>query len=75
MNATASLLMNPQVSGMSKINTTEQPTFIPAIAIKVEQREKNKQDLPRMKNLFLANCLKLRKGELGFTERTENKMA
>ena len=59
---------------MKKINTSERPTYIPAIAIKVEQKEKNREDLPRMKNLFLANCLKLRKGELGFTERSELKM-
>ena len=28
-----------------------------------------------MKNLFLANCLKIRKGEFGIKQETENKMS
>ena len=60
---------------MKKLNTSQQSAFIPAIAIKVEHRDKTQEDLPRMKNLFLANCLKIRRGEFGFTEMAENKMA
>ena len=67
--------MNPQVSGQTKIKAEINQEFIPAKAIKVEHKDKKKQDLPKMKNLFLANCLKIRKGEFGIKQETENKMS
>ena len=68
-------LMNPQVSGLTKIKTEINQEFIPARAIKVEHKDKQKKDLPKMKNLFLANCLKIRKGEFEIKQEMENKMS
>ena len=75
MKQTFSQLMNPQVSGMRKLSTSQQPRFIPTKMIRIAHREKTTEDLPRMKNLFLANCLKIRTNEMNRAERTQSKMA
>ena len=53
--------------------------FVPARAIKVPlartMQVKNDEDFVNMKNLFLANCLKLKDGEEGLSEKAELAMS
>ena len=53
--------------------------FIPSRAIKVPlgrtQVVKKNEDFRNMKNLFLANCLKLKQGEFDLSRKAEKAMS
>ena len=58
---------------------TQESFFIPAKAIMVPKtrtlKPKKNRDFGKMKNLFLANCLKIKTGEEGLSQRMEKAMS